>query len=308
MNDTYSTYVGQINRAKNEQSGNSSSSGAPIRPTRTEPVFEPHPHRETDPSTGSNHVNRGGHQAGAPYPSPSYNNGRRPPHRNKTLIMNNSGQSTDTENGAASDASPTWISKSDRHLQLINSSVFEKEAQARAKAIETTRRQKARQRNEAERRKLMHHINRGENVFAANETSAARTYELVVNGIRFVVSTDGRKLIRVPGVLQNRVQQRFVSHSFLGDNNPIKTPKVAVVGNVRFYRSKNGNLYRHAVIKAHRYVGTPPCWQPLTHDCARRKSGIIKKIDVPCSQFSSTGNFQFLTSGPTRPHRLERAR
>jgi hypothetical protein len=31
------------------------------------------------------------------------------------------------------------------------------------------------------------------------------------------------------------------------------TPKTATIGGVRFYRSKNGNMYRSAIIKAYRY-------------------------------------------------------
>jgi len=29
---------------------------------------------------------------------------------------------------------------------------------------------------------------------------------------------------------------------------------MAVIGGVKFYRSKNGNLYRHGIVKAQRYV------------------------------------------------------
>lgn len=39
----------------------------------------------------------------------------------------------------------------------------------------------------------------------------------------------------------------------LGDINQAKcTPKVATIGPVKFYRSKNGNMYRSGIIKAHR--------------------------------------------------------
>jgi hypothetical protein len=40
----------------------------------------------------------------------------------------------------------------------------------------------------------------------------------------------------------------------LGDENAAKsTPKTATIGGVMFYRSKNGNLYRSGIVKAHRY-------------------------------------------------------
>ena len=32
---------------------------------------------------------------------------------------------------------------------------------------------------------------------------------------------------------------------------------MALVGGVKFHRSKNGNMYRQAIVKAHRYVTLP---------------------------------------------------
>jgi hypothetical protein len=37
------------------------------------------------------------------------------------------------------------------------------------------------------------------------------------------------------------------------DNTAKATPKTATVGGVKFYRSKNGNLYRSGIVKAQRY-------------------------------------------------------
>jgi hypothetical protein len=48
----------------------------------------------------------------------------------------------------------------------------------------------------------------------------------------------------------------FDSHD-VGDEDSAKaTPKSANVGGVTFYRSKNGNLYRSGIVKAHRYATT----------------------------------------------------
>jgi len=70
------------------------------------------------------------------------------------------------------------------------------------------------------------------------------------------VVKNGSKLVKVPG-----------------DENAAKlTPKTATIGGVRFYRSKNGNLYRSGIVKA------------------QRRSGIIKKLDEPCRTFSTTGS------------------
>lgn len=63
---------------------------------------------------------------------------------------------------------------------------------------------------------------------------------------------------------------------------------MAVIGGVKFYRSKNGNLYRHGIIKAQRYVSRHGDIRPLTYRNPRR-SGIVKKVNVPCKAFSTTG-------------------
>lgn len=81
-----------------------------------------------------------------------------------------------------------------------------------------------------------------------------------------------------------------------GDINAAKsTPKNAVVGGVRFHRSKNGNLYRAGVIKAQRYYsgfGTLLDVVGLTVE-NRRHAG-VKKINEPCKIFSSTGTSSLL--------------
>jgi hypothetical protein len=67
---------------------------------------------------------------------------------------------------------------------------------------------------------------------------------------------------------------------------------MAFVGGVRFYRSKNGNLYRHGIVKAQRYVSRLDRVWPLTSDFCRR-SGTVKKVDVPCREFSTTGTSHY---------------
>ena len=64
---------------------------------------------------------------------------------------------------------------------------------------------------------------------------------------------------------------------------------MAVVGGVRFYRSKNGNLYRHGILKAQRYVPRDTPLPQLTPESVRQ-SGTVKKVNVPCKAFSMTGN------------------
>jgi hypothetical protein len=63
---------------------------------------------------------------------------------------------------------------------------------------------------------------------------------------------------------------------------------MAFVGGVKFYRSKNGNMYRQAIVKAQRYVARPGDAYMLTTATSRR-SAAVNKVNVPCRNFSNTG-------------------
>ncbi len=177
--------------------------------------------------------------------------------------MNNGGTQTPTstgsDTGVASDASTSWVSKTDRHLQLINSAVYEKESHNRAKAIEETRRLKMRQRDESEIAKLKGFVIHQARANPAMPTNTAGTgksgrYEVDVDGIRFVVAKNGSKLIKISGRADfDGGMAGSVAEVHSGDVGA-STPKTAMVGGVKFYRSKNGNLYRDGILRAHRYV------------------------------------------------------
>ncbi|KAK4117181.1 hypothetical protein N656DRAFT_840892 [Canariomyces notabilis] len=241
MMEKITRLASQINRHKNQQAG--IDSAPPVRP------------RHNAGYSGA--WRRGG------FPRGGHHSARIPVYRNKTLVLKGASQQNQTgdgDSGATSDASnSSWVTKNDRHLQLINSAVYNKEVPARTLALEQTRRQKLALKNKQERAKLISHLSRmvdRPGFGSANPQNAADKYEIAVQGVRFVVAKNGSKLIKVPG-----------------DGNSAKaTPKVAVIGGVKFYRSKNGNLYRHGIVKA------------------QRQSGAVKKVDVPCKQFSMTGS------------------
>ncbi|KAK0613037.1 zinc finger domain-containing protein [Bombardia bombarda] len=248
-----SQLAGQINRHKNRQAG---IAAAPGDGARYAPYYlddfryagPSHPH----PRGG--YPSRGGHRA-VP----------RPVHRHRTLILNGTSQSnSDPGTPSGTPTTPSsWVTKNDRHLQLINSSVYEKEAQARTRAIEQTRRQKQTIRDERERAKLLNHLNHTgyTGAASANFQISPGKYEITVQSIRFIVAKNGSKLVKVSD----------------DTNSATATPKMAMVGGVKFYRSKNGNLYRHGIVKA------------------QRQSGTVKKVNVPCKMFSMTGS---CTQGP----------
>lgn len=217
-------------------------------------------------------------------------------HRHRTLVLNGAPPSSksDVDSGAASDASNTsWVTKSDRHLQLINTAVFEKESQARTKAIEQTRLQKRQQKDHRERSKLFNHFNRaanGNTLTTSTNPSAAGNHEVTIDGIRFRVTKNGSKLVKLPGAFPQTCRTPHSdAYDREGDNSPPNaTPKMATIAGVRFYRSKNGNLYRHGIVKAQRYVNLSRDVQHLTQRITSR-SGAVKKIDQPCQIFSTTG-------------------
>lgn len=231
-----------------------------------------------------------------------------PVYRNKTLILNGGSQQTPSgegDSGATSDASTSsWVTKNDRHLQLINSNVYKKDAPARTIALEQSRRQKIALRDKQERAKLISHLNRmvnGGGLGPANEQAAAGKYEIAIQGVRFIIAKNGSKMVKVPGAsTQNMRSPRSLLTLETDDGNSAKaTPKTAVVGGVKFYRSKNGNLYRHGIVKAQRYVFRGHRVGQLTPTFFGRQSGTVRKVNVPCKQFSMTGNSFFSSDRPT---------
>lgn len=139
--------------------------------------------------------------------------GTAPIHRHKTLVLNGATQANngpDADSGTDTSSS-SWVQKNDRHLQLINKSVYEQDSQARILAMERTRRQKLASRDQQERAKLFGHLNRiaqsGPVTNAPGCSSTPR--EIAINGVRFLVSKNGSKLVRAPGKFD---MQMFVLH------------------------------------------------------------------------------------------------
>lgn len=197
-------------------------------------------------------------------------------------------------------------------MQLINSTVYEKEAPARTKAIEQTRLQNQKMKDDRERAKLRNHLRYlanshnggggGSGSYGANGRAPA-PYQIVVQGIPFHVVKNGSKLVKAPGVFAQlwRLPPSPSSRCPLGPcinptdhppgdpNPPSSTPKTAIVGGVKFFRSKNGNLYRHGVVKAQRYVARSQAECVVLTLHPPRRAGNVKKIDQPCKIFSTTG-------------------
>jgi hypothetical protein len=222
--------AGQINRHRNQQ----------LHPHRYSPYGRPAP--------------RG---RGRGYP------GAAPQSRHLTLVNTppppptTTATTTTTPTTPASD--PAWIQRNDRHLQLINASVYEQDRRARVQAVAETNRLRRQAKDAHEQSALASQFAQGPAAappaggLAAMSPSAAAAaaattttpatpatpaYEITVHGIPFGVTKNGAKLVKIPGRISS--------------DQP--TPKTAVVAGVLFRRSKNGNLYRNGVAQAQRYV------------------------------------------------------
>ncbi|KAH0545028.1 hypothetical protein FGG08_000799 [Glutinoglossum americanum] len=159
-------------------------------------------------------------------------------HRNRSLVLNNlanSASATDSPSPASAiseetspdnaGSSTSWVAKRDRHMQLINSSVFDKETQARARAMEETRKQKTRHREERQRLKFMRYLQNSSSKLGrpsaplVGDGNAHR--EVIIGDVRYQVMMGGSKLQKAPD-----------------DTNSAKaTPKKTIVGGVTFLRN-----------------------------------------------------------------------
>ncbi|ODM21493.1 hypothetical protein SI65_02337 [Aspergillus cristatus] len=245
-----SQLAGQINRHKN-QSTQGQNDSAPT------PYATRHDTSRWAPYRGRHYAPRG----------------RPAPHRHRTLVLNNTagpGQSSGstpastpgapaTENNEApASTSNGWVAKRDRHMQLINSAVYDKEAQARAKAMEDTRKAKAQKKTQVEQAKVLSYAQGVGRQFppptvAAAPAAAAHPagYQLFFNDIPFRIARGGSKLIRM-------------------SNDPNNTPKRVSVAGVTFVRSKNGNLHRLGAVTS-------------------KRNPTVKKKNELCKRFTTTG-------------------
>ncbi|KAJ6134565.1 hypothetical protein N7523_000887 [Penicillium sp. IBT 18751x] len=239
----------------------------------------------------SQHVARHtpGHQGWAPY---SRGRGRRPvaPHRHRTLVLNNGGSGSNASGTSSpvpvsendGEARPTssstgWIAKRDRHMQLINSAVYDKETQARARAMEETRKLKAERRAQREQAKVLRYA-QGSTVTTHAQPSAG--HQILVNDIPFKIMRGGSKLVRV-------------------SNDPDKantTPKRVTVAGVAFVRSKNGNLHRLGAVTSKKSVRN--IYTLNTTLTPARHPTAVKKRDELCKRFTTTGTCY---KGPSCP-------
>ncbi|TWU74488.1 hypothetical protein ED733_005236 [Metarhizium rileyi] len=190
------------------------------------------------------------------YNGSNYRVGRRPQnsHRHRTLHLNQSQPPSDsnTPSPGSTPGSSGWVSRNDRHRQLINANVYEKDSQNRVKAMEETRQKKLHDQKTREKMQLRDFL-RHQAGATANLNPGIGRNELVIDGLRFRVADGGKKLVKC-------------------SDQQSASPKTAVVAGVRFHRTKTGNLVTNRIVQD------------------QRRSGVGKKVLQPCKIFSTTGN------------------
>lgn len=119
-------------------------------------------------------------------------------------MLNGGAQSaaSNQENQHPNTITPSWVTKTDRHLQLINRDVYERETQQRSQAIENTLKQKQHDKNVQEKTQFYRNMlqARGaDRIPASNSSKTVSRYEVEVDGVRFHVTQQGSKLVKAPG-------------------------------------------------------------------------------------------------------------
>lgn len=139
-------------------------------------------------------------------------------------------------------------------LQLINSSVFEEQTQAKVK-------ERLRRKEEKEKFKFKSWIrkSRGPPYSGSAVATVHVPHEVVIAGERYRVAAYGSKLVKISGESMEQAfgigfeNSAWFNRSMTDDPKAANTtPKKAVVGGVSFVRSKNGNLWRSGLVKASR--------------------------------------------------------
>ena len=194
-------------------------------------------------------------------------------------------------------------------MQLINTAVYDKESQAKIKAIEESLKMRTQKKTEREEAQVMRHAQGvGSHQPTAGVSQAPggqprpTSYQILLHDIPFQVVKGGSKLIRVSGEIYCRphYDSSGASLPLLDDpSTAAATPKRVKVGGVVFVRSKKGNLHRLGAVASKRFVvtrQTKPIVLANNDVLGGRRTRKIKKKDELCKRFTTTGTGLFLTA------------
>lgn len=196
-------FIDRIHRHKEAHHSNGSHGTA---------TFRPHHVVEYTPlnldNLGPEYFGGGGsYHRSAPYPQQAYRGGRgrfAPAYRNRTLVLNGGVQAAapSQESQPPNPTTPSWVTRTDRHLQLINRDVYERESQQRTQAIEQSLKQKQMNKDRREKSQFfrnMQQAGKDGTIASSNSSKPVFRYEVDVEGVRFHVTQQGSKLVKAPG-------------------------------------------------------------------------------------------------------------
>lgn len=185
----------------------------------------------------------------------------------------NSSTSTSNSSGGS------FVTKRDRHMQLINAAIYDRAAAARTAAIAESARVQAARKAEREQARVLRVAGRPVVVGGGSSSSSAaaggdggagtRELRISVDGVPFRVVRGGSRLERVDGGQAG------------GNGNGGSVPKRVSIGGVRFVRSKGGNLIRQGAVVRHAPAGVAAA----TVQAQQRP----RKKDELCRRFTATG-------------------
>ncbi|KHO00026.1 CCCH zinc finger protein [Metarhizium album ARSEF 1941] len=202
--------AGQINRHKSQQAGVGATSSRQASDYRGSSTIDTSSFHGSDFGKGENVYRPPRAYNGSAYRVGRLHNN----HRHRTLHLNQSRPPSDSNTpspGSTTPGNSGWVSRNDRHRQLINANVFEKDTQNRAKAIEETRQKKLQDRKTREKTQLLaflRHQTRTADAVANPKPGTGRA-EIVIEGIRFHIADGGKKLVKSPGSCPKGPSCRF---------------------------------------------------------------------------------------------------
>lgn len=178
--------------------------------------------------------------------------GFQPTHKNKTLVLGGNGTSASAKHipdpvvAGPQTHSDGFGSIRGTSQQLMNKPTYEREQKQKEGAKEQERAAKKQKRNTEEQHRILRHF---------DTASGQASREMVIEGIRFELTDNGSKLIRVPGK-QTHIGSGTPKLSATDASNAgSETPKRTSVVGVGFFRTKHGNLVRaSALTGAARYL------------------------------------------------------
>lgn len=91
------------------------------------------------------------------------------------------------------------MKRHDRHMQLINTAVYDQKAQDRVNAMERTRKQRKMQQGHHEKTLVNDHLRDATVNKSPGRKNGTAAHYIIVNNIRFFVAEGGSKLIKTDG-------------------------------------------------------------------------------------------------------------